>query len=600
MADDVQITVGVALDNLNRGVQQATSKISEMKAALVELTALGGLTALVMMLSDLGEQAERAAAILGVSTEAAQELGIIAQVTGGSLEGITTQLTRLQVGLERGEKATSIQAAALKALGISAQQFLSTPVNKQVDLFADAVKRLSDQGKNAAPALALISRGLAQMMPELVLGSAGMNELRQRAIDMGAVVSGPTTQAMAQLHTQLILLWDGMKGLGQTLLAAVSPALIQFAKEAGDAFVKLAALVATSTLLSTQWEEFKLRAERVAQTLTLNSAGVADVDRRLAALNGRIAETVQHYKDLLAAAADAGEKTALQVKIPGADANAMKIAEENFKTAQRMIQGLVDTYQIGEQTKTQMLLAQVAVREKAEIKAGETIAVAQAKAGAEIAKINQENTRRIVDEWKSAADTIASSFNSQLRGMLSGTTTFAQAMKNMVGDLIIAVISSFVKMAAEWAATQLAMLVVGRASLGVQFAEFTSKLTADAALVFGGVFANLAPIMGPAAAGPATTSQALVLAQLANVPKFAVGIDYVPQDMLAMVHQGEKITPAEQNTRDGGGNVSLHVSAVDAKSVANMFFNNRAFMSQLLNLLARNNPSSASRLAGMV
>lgn len=40
------------------------------------------------------------------------------------------------------------------------------------------------------------------------------------------------------------------------------------------------------------------------------------------------------------------------------------------------------------------------------------------------------------------------------------------------------------------------------------------------------------------------------------IPGFAVGTDYVPRDMLAVVHQGEKIIPADQNRRgawSGGG-----------------------------------------------
>lgn len=51
---------------------------------------------------------------------------------------------------------------------------------------------------------------------------------------------------------------------------------------------------------------------------------------------------------------------------------------------------------------------------------------------------------------------------------------------------------------------------------------------------------------------PAADSNAASIA-MEDVSSFAVGTDYVPQDMLAMIHKGEKITPAAFNSTNGDG-----------------------------------------------
>ena len=49
-----------------------------------------------------------------------------------------------------------------------------------------------------------------------------------------------------------------------------------------------------------------------------------------------------------------------------------------------------------------------------------------------------------------------------------------------------------------------------------------------------------------------------LLALTGNFASFAVGTDYVPRDMIAQIHQGEKIIPAAQN--NGAGGQTIHIT----------------------------------------
>ena len=52
------------------------------------------------------------------------------------------------------------------------------------------------------------------------------------------------------------------------------------------------------------------------------------------------------------------------------------------------------------------------------------------------------------------------------------------------------------------------------------------------------------------------------------LPQFDVGTDYVPRDMIAMIHKGERIVPAAQNNRYGGHSIVVNVVNSGGGSVA--------------------------------
>lgn len=205
--------------------------------------------------------------------------------------------------------------------------------------------------------------------------------------------------------------------------------------------------------------------------------------------------------------------------------------------------------------------------------------------------------------WTSSLSTIENAFNSQLRGLLAGTTSWSTAFKNILGDVIIKFIEMCEQMVAKWLAAELAQTTAttsgaaaraaaeqGAAGAGI-LANAASALQAimtDAAQAFAGVFAFLAPVMGPAAAGPAAAAQATV----ASAAIFDVGTDYVVRGGLALIHPGETIVPPARGSGPfTGANlgaqvhapVSINVSALDSQSVARFFNDNSKHLLRAIN-----------------
>lgn len=231
-------------------------------------------------------------------------------------------------------------------------------------------------------------------------------------------------------------------------------------------------------------------------------------------------------------------------------------------------------------------------------------------------QLTNEAAQQQAQIWLDLSSRISQSMSSSIMGLLQHTTTFREAARQMS----VQIMQYFVKAGTDWvaeyamtvarnvathvmgeqtmtAATQAgvaersASVAAGSvADLAGKAAAVLKSIIASSAEAFAGVFGFMAPLLGPAAAGPAAAAQATV-AGMASVASFDIGAWSIPEDQLAMVHKNELVMTASQgeafrNVLDnGGGNprgsdmqvhapVNFHIHAVDAQNVARFFQNN--------------------------
>jgi hypothetical protein len=218
--------------------------------------------------------------------------------------------------------------------------------------------------------------------------------------------------------------------------------------------------------------------------------------------------------------------------------------------------------------------------------------------------------------WQDLASRISQSMSSSIMGLLQHTSTLRDAVRQMA----VQITQYFVKMGTDWVAEyamtiarnvaahvmgEQAMTVATQAGvsqrsasvaagsvvdLAAKAAAVLKSIIASSAEAFAGVFGFMAPLLGPAAAGPAAAAQATV-AGMASVASFDIGAWSIPEDQLAMVHKNELIMTASQgeafrsllqNANAGSSNrdmqvhapVNFHVHAMDAQGVAGFLQNN--------------------------
>lgn len=604
MADDITITIGASIADLNEALDSAKEAIKSLGEALGVSLTVAGFLEFVNSMEEIGVQAMRASQMLGLTVEQVSALNAAARLSGGDSQQMTVALERLAFSMQQAAAGGQRQQEAFQRLGITYRdtngQLL--PLDTMLAKIANRFATMPDGPAKTALAIDLFSRAGANMIPMLNKGADGLAELEEKARAAGAVLDPQTTSAMLRADESSSQLRLSLTGLGEAIFAKLAPAITQTTNQ-----------MRSSIDAMTDWIK---SSENLSRVINFLNGGWVDLAKNAIAFHAGVTIAQVGVNMLVDAMRNASNETMrlgdewvnLDAKLTGGAAKktdapppfnkeGLKLAAVNAQDAIRLIDAVYKqeseatneafkNYQLTEKQKTAALIAEINTREDQTLAALRIEAAAVQHDPVEYKKtldkidllyVDSATKRQkaIMDEQHAElsgmvqlGNAIGSAFSSQLNGLLAGTTSFGAAMKAVFAKLVEEIIAELLELAAVEA---------------VVFA-------------FTGGFGSV----GSLGSG--------MLGSLGKLLNFDSGTPYVTQSGLAVIHQGEAIVPAEANpfapgggvTNNMGGNVSLNISAIDGRSVANMFFNNRAFMQQMLNLLARNNPSNASRLVGSV
>lgn len=657
------------LEGFSEPIAGLIGSFSELGEAFVAAFAVEKIAEFFEHMAELGTQTERTAAILGITTEQVGEFNAIALASGGSQEQMTHALERLAMSLQRAKEGTGPAAAAFKALGLNVKELIGLPTEEVLNKIADKFHGLNDGMNKTAIAMALLGRGGAEMIPVLNRGSAGMAELGEIAKRAGTSLAEGIVHVFTQMHETFVEFGLAVKGIGVTLANAFGPAVTAIAGalvdliewfnksiKAGGTFGDLLGILAIAAKgVATGILSVVFAIEAIVQTADMAMREIRDV------ITGNLGATSKDFAtwqdSMLTSGAQfmkrldalwgssefGGEKTKKK------DAPDMNLGTDNSAAiAAKEIEAEIKVLQTGLEQKKSLLEQEVAQHkitkqqefqslqdytddayedEKALLEkemglyASNTTEYAAVKAklleldakyALESQKLTTDQAKDQQKTWDQYGTTIEGMFNSQLKGLLSGTTKWSQAFKNILGDLVIKFIEAIEKMVVQFLigeATKTAANAAGNAartgsdvagaaaSAAAGAAGVIKNIMSSAAETFAGIFGFLSSSMGPAAVGPAAAGEAAVAAAASGVASYDVGTPWVPNDQLALLHRGEAVIPAAQNAAGfgggGGGDTHAHfnINAIDTASGFRFIKNNIAVISQQLNKHAALNPT---------
>lgn len=214
-----------ALATINKSIGQLGKRMTMAGGALTAAgTAItGALAGAANSFAAAGDQIQKMAIRTGLSTEALSAMSFIAEQSGTDLATFEKGIRRMQATLLDASQGTKTANDALAGVGLTLADLQGLSPEKQFMRIADALRNVADDSTRAALAQDLFGRAGTQLMPMIMAGQAGMEQLRQEAERLGLIFDQETADKAAVLTDALNSMKRGLGAIVVQIGSAVAP-----------------------------------------------------------------------------------------------------------------------------------------------------------------------------------------------------------------------------------------------------------------------------------------------------------------------------------------------------------------------------------------
>lgn len=164
---------------------------------------------------------------VGMSSETLSELSYAATLSGTSIERVEDSFKGLTQKIVEAVNKGGDADALFSSIGLSAQDLAASTPEEQFYKVADAIANISDPTRRAAVAMQVFGESGHELLPLLSGGSAGLNEMRSEARELGATVSTSSAAMGAEFGDAMTRIKTATNGIKNEFLTALTPTLIK-------------------------------------------------------------------------------------------------------------------------------------------------------------------------------------------------------------------------------------------------------------------------------------------------------------------------------------------------------------------------------------
>lgn len=214
--------------------KQAGRGIAVAGAAIV-----GSLGLMVKGYAAAGDEVHKMALRTGFSTEALSELKYAAEISGTSLATVEKGVKKMASSIGEAELGVKTYTDAFKLIGIEVSELQGLNPEEQFMKMAAGIAEIEDPTQRAYAAQKLLGRAGTELLPLFAEGAEGMEELRQKARDMGLSISGPAAQGAADLTDAMTDMKGSFKGVTMAISEQLAPIIQGLVETVTNATMKM-------------------------------------------------------------------------------------------------------------------------------------------------------------------------------------------------------------------------------------------------------------------------------------------------------------------------------------------------------------------------
>lgn len=566
MAENSTRIVITAKDDTRAAIDSAIAGLSSIKTAAMGLPVIGtaiaaafsgaAITAGIKSVIDGADQLQKASQKYGVAVEQLSALTYAGKLSDVSLEAIGQGLKKLSVNMLDTAAGAGEAQAAFKALGISVTEADGT-LRSTDAVFADIADKfagMEDGAGKTALAVKIFGKSGAELIPLLNQGSRGLADMKTEAEKLGVLVGGDLAAASERFNDNLTRLGEAARAGKIALANELLPTLNTFVEQllagvkAAGGFIEALKLFGTINPFKNHQENIRAYSDDLGKIEKRLQYAIPDAERRGLEANAEaLRKRIAYLKEIAALEANANTgRGRLDAKDLGP---AILAKAPNLPDAQKTVKGEDPFEAMKKAVMAQYELAEGAAKADAEIEKQRDHFVDMIEPAAktmrefrkfeEIAPaldLSADQLERIRDVFREKI--AAEEFGKPLKDI----TEEIKKQDNFARDLGLTFQSAFED------------AVIG----GKKFSDVLKGLAQDLARIalrktvtepFGNMIAQLFNQGGYSIQNIGSTGNF-------DVPQYAAGTPYVPENQFAFLHKGEAVIPAEYN-RGGGVTVNI-------------------------------------------